>query len=231
MILKNWEELPDFMKTSEVKEYYDILSHKKISLICKRLIDIVLSCIMIIISSPLLLFLFIWIKFDSKGPAFYRQERITRYGKKFKIWKFRTMVMNADKVGTLVTLSNDERITRVGHKLRSYRLDELPQLFNVFIGDMSFVGTRPEVAKYVSVYTNEMKASLLLPAGITSMASIEFKDENIILEKYRESLGVDLAYINEILPQKMNFNLLYLKKYSLLRDIKICFKTLSVFDR
>lgn len=141
-----------------------------------------MSLIMIIITSPLLILLSIWIKLDSKGPVFYRQARITQYGEIFHIYKFRTMIVNADKLGTLVTTKNDVRITKVGNKIRKCRLDEIPQLFNVLRGEMSFVGTRPEVKRYVDSYTDEMKATLLLPAGITSVASVKFKNEEDVIE-------------------------------------------------
>ena len=161
MLLKDWEELPEFMRNEDVKVYYESLSKKKISLFFKRIFDIVMSLIMIIITSPLLILLSIWIKLDSKGPVFYRQARITQYGEIFHIYKFRTMIVNADKLGTLVTTKNDVRITKVGNKIRKCRLDEIPQLFNVLRGEMSFVGTRPEVKRYVDSYTDEMKATLL----------------------------------------------------------------------
>lgn len=246
MININYEQLPDFMKNEEVKKYCDILKKRKISLFFKRSFDVIVSLIILIILSPIMLLLAICIKIDSKGPVFYRQERITTNGKIFKIFKFRTMVQNADKVGSLVTLHNDTRITRVGKFIRKLRLDEFPQLLNVLTGDMTFVGTRPEVKKYVDRYTDEMKATLLMPAGITSNASIKFKDEDEILERYvieqkqkvRVTAGaiqhteendgkslIDDAYIEQILPQKMKYNLEYLKKFSLLADIRICINT------
>ena len=183
MSLKRWDDLPEFMKNEEVRYYYNNLKEKKLQLILKRVFDILCSVLMLIILSPVLLIFAVWIKIDSKGPVFYRQDRITRYGKSFKIYKFRTMVVNADKIGTLVTLDGDARITRVGAKIRKLRVDEIPQLLNVIKGEMTFVGTRPEVKKYVDKYSNEMYATLLLPAGITSNASIEFKDEDILLSK------------------------------------------------
>ena len=179
-----------------------------------------MSLIMIIITSPLLILLSIWIKLDSKGPVFYRQARITQYGEIFHIYKFRTMIVNADKLGTLVTTKNDVRITKVGNKIRKCRLDEIPQLFNVLRGEMSFVGTRPEVKRYVDSYTDEMKATLLLPAGITSVASVKFKNEEDVIElvknKYRNT---DELYISEILPKKMSYNLKYLINHSLYKGI------------
>ncbi|WP_416351780.1 sugar transferase [[Clostridium] innocuum] len=226
MLLKGWEELPEFMRNEDVKVYYESLSKKKISLFFKRIFDIVMSLIMIIITSPLLLLLSIWIKLDSKGPVFYRQARITQYGEIFHIYKFRTMIVNADKLGTLVTTKNDVRITKVGNKIRKCRLDEIPQLFNVLRGEMSFVGTRPEVKRYVDSYTDEMKATLLLPAGITSVASVKFKNEEDVIElvknKYRNT---DELYITEILPKKMSYNLKYLINYRFYKDIYCCLIT------
>ena len=160
-------------ETEVVKKYRASIEKKKISLFLKLLFDKLLALILLIPLSPIILGIAIWIKLDSEGPVFYRQERITTYGRTFRIFKFRTMVKDADKLGTAVTQQNDPRISKVGHKLRKLRLDELPQLINVLVGDMSFVGVRPEVAKYVDKYTDEMNATLLLPAGITSPASIE----------------------------------------------------------
>ncbi len=221
-----YEELPENMKNEYVKEYYDILSHKKINLVIKRIFDIIASLILLIILSPIMLILAIAIKVDSKGPVFYRQERITKYGKKFKIFKFRTMEQDADKKGALVTIGEDSRITNVGKKIRKCRLDEFPQLINVLKGEMTFVGTRPEVEKYVNEYTDEMKATLLMPAGISSRASIEYKDEDEIISKYLQNgEKIDDIYVKRILPEKMKWNLEYIKKFNILEDIKICFKT------
>ena len=172
MRLKKWEDLPEFMQTEEVRKYYDILKKKKVSLFFKRVFDIVCSLIMLIVLSPMFLVLAIAIKIDSKGPVFYRQVRVTQYGKAFRIFKFRTMVRNADKIGTQVTTQGDARITRVGNLIRKCRLDEICQLIDVFRGTMTFVGTRPEVPKYVERYTAEMAATLLLPAGVTNETSI-----------------------------------------------------------
>lgn len=226
MLLKKWEEIPREMQTEDVKRYYDLLNNKRTGLLLKRIFDIVVSSLMIILVSPVLLGIAIWIKTDSKGPVFYRQERITQYGRKFRIFKFRTMVTNADKMGTLVTTKNDSRITKVGEKIRKCRLDELPQLFNIWLGEMSFVGTRPEVQKYVDAYTDEMLATLLLPAGVTSLASINYRDEDEILTEYvDENHSVDEVYIEKILPQKMEYNLAYLKTFSIWEDMKLCVKT------
>ncbi|MBE5964216.1 MAG: sugar transferase [Lachnospira sp.] len=217
-----FNELPEYMQNDAVKEYYDILQKKKLSLFLKRVFDIVVSGIMIIVLLPIFAILAILIKCDSKGPVMFRQVRITRYGKEFRIFKFRTMVNNADKIGSQVTTNNDARITKVGAKLRGVRLDELPQLFNVFAGDMSFVGTRPEVKKYVERYTDSMYATLLLPAGITSEASIEYKDEEKLLAGGEDT---DEIYVNQVLPQKMKYNLESIKKFSIFSDIKTMFRT------
>lgn len=221
-MLKNWNELPEYMRTDEVRPYYDLLQRKKLSLFFKRVFDIVVSLIMIILCSPILLFISILIVKDSKGGVFYRQERVTQYGRVFRIFKFRTMVQNADQIGTQVTVSNDSRITKIGSKLRNCRLDELPQLFNIFLGDMTFVGTRPESVHYVKSYTNEMYATLLLPAGVTSEASIEYKDEAVLLDKADD---VDSVYINAVLPEKMKYNLNSIKDFSFFKEIATMFRT------
>ena len=221
-MLKNWNKLPEYMRTEEVRPYYDLLQRKKLSLFFKRVFDIVVSLIMIILCSPILLIISILIVKDSKGGVFYRQERVTQYGRVFRIFKFRTMVQNADQIGTQVTVSNDSRITKIGSKLRNCRLDELPQLFNIFLGDMTFVGTRPESVHYVKSYTNEMYATLLLPAGVTSEASIEYKDEADLLDQADD---VDSVYINEVLPEKMKYNLNSIKEFSFFKEIATMFKT------
>lgn len=221
-MLKNWNELPEYMRTDEVRPYYDLLQKKRLSLFLKRVFDIVVSLIMIILCSPILLIISILIVKDSKGGVFYRQERVTQYGRVFRIFKFRTMVKNADQIGTQVTVSNDSRITKIGSKLRNCRLDELPQLFNIFIGDMTFVGTRPESVHYVESYSNEMYATLLLPAGVTSEASIEYKDEADLLDQAED---VDSVYINEVLPEKMKYNLNSIKEFSFFNEIATMFRT------
>ena len=213
-------------ETEAVKKYRASIEKKKISLFLKLLFDKVLALILLIPLSPIIFGIAIWIKLDSEGPVFYRQERITTYGRTFRIFKFRTMVKDADKLGTAVTQQNDPRISKVGHKLRKLRLDELPQLINVLVGDMSFVGVRPEVAKYVDKYTDEMNATLLLPAGITSPASIEYKDEDEVIEKFKGSgRSVDEIYVEEILPDKMKYNLKYIEEFSIINDIKIMIRT------
>lgn len=228
-MLKEWLELPEIMRNDEVKKYYDILYRKKISLFIKRIFDILASVCLLVVLSPVLLFISIWITFDSKGPVFYRQERVTQYGRVFRIFKFRTMIVDADKLGSSVTVENDQRITKVGMKIRRLRLDELPQLINVLNGDMSFVGARPEVKKYVDGYSNEMLATLLLPAGITSIASINFKNENELISSLLDGKEtVDHIYIKEILPKKMAFNLEYIRDFKFTNDLKICLNTLLI---
>ena len=222
----SWDKLPEKMKNDEVRAYYDILRKRKTSLIVKRVFDVTASLIMLILLSWLFLILAVMIKLDSKGPVFFRQTRVTTGNKDFRIFKFRTMVDNADKLGSLVTTGNDMRITRVGSKIRKCRLDEIPQLINVLKGEMTFVGTRPEVRKYVSAYTNEMMATLLMPAGITSLASISFKDEDDILDEYTgKGISVDEAYVQKVLPEKMVYNLEYIKHFSFFSDIKLMLKT------
>lgn len=222
MRLIKWEKLPVEMQTDEVKKYYDILRKKRCALFFKRVFDIVVSLLMLIVLSPVFLILAIAIKLDSKGPVFYRQLRVTQYGKRFRIFKFRTMVQNADKIGTHVTVKGDSRITKVGKFIRKCRLDEICQLIDVFRGTMTFVGTRPEAVKYVDAYTPEMMATLLLPAGVTSEASILYKDEDKLLEQAED---VDKAYVEEVLPEKMKYNLAAIEKFGFWRDIEIMFRT------
>lgn len=221
MLLKKWEQLPSEMKIGEVRKYYDILKKKQVSLFFKRIIDVVASLIMLIVLSPVFLILAVAIKLDSKGPVFYRQERVTQYGKRFRIHKFRTMVQNADK-GSQVTVSNDIRITRVGKVIRNCRLDEIAQLIDVIQGTVTLVGVRPESAKYVAAYTPEMMATLLLPAGVTSLASILYKDEAKLLDAAEDT---DKVYIEKILPAKMYYNLKGIENYSFWGDIRIMFMT------
>lgn len=221
MRLCKWEELPEKMQTAEVRYYYDKLHKKQFSLLFKRVFDIIVSAVMLLLLSPIFAVLAIAIKLDSSGPVFYRQVRVTQYGKTFRIFKFRSMVQNADK-GSLVTVGNDSRITRVGKLIRKCRLDELCQLIDVFRGTMTFVGTRPEVTKYVEQYTPEMLATLLLPAGVTSLASIFYKDEDALLEGKED---VDAVYVHEVLPEKMRYNLKALEGYSFFSDIRVMFMT------
>ena len=221
MLVKKWEKLPQSMQTDEVRKYYDILRKKGFSLFCKRAFDIFVSALMLIVLSPVFLILAIAIKIDSRGPVFYRQVRVTQYGKEFKIFKFRTMVVNADK-GSLITVNNDSRVTRVRKFIRACRIDELSQLIDVFRGTMTFVGVRPEVPKYVNQYSAEMMATLLLPAGVTSMASIYYKDEAEVLKDVEDT---DEVYVQKILPAKMYYNLKEIAKFGFWRDIGTMFKT------
>ncbi len=222
MRLRKWEDLPAFMQCEEVREYYDILAKKKGALGLKRGFDVVVAVIMLIIMAIPMLIIAIMIKLDSPGPVFYRQERVTTYGKRFHIHKFRTMVNNADKIGSSVTVGGDTRITKVGNRLRNLRIDEIPQLIDVLTGNMSFVGTRPEATKYVKQYSKEMNATLLLPAGITSEASIRYKDEAELLNAADD---VDRVYVQEVLPGKMKYNLQSIRHFSFLGEIATMFRT------
>lgn len=221
-MLRRWEDLPDFMRVPEVRPYWEVLNKKRGQLAMKRAFNLVVAWIMLLFLAIPMAVIAVAIKLDSKGPVFYRQERVTTYGKKFRIHKFRTMVNNADKIGSAVTVGNDSRITKVGSKLRGLRLDELPQLFDVISGNMSFVGTRPEAVKYVKKYKPEMFATLLLPAGITSEASIRYKDEAELLDAAED---VDKVYVEKVLPEKMKWNLFALKKYSLVYDFGTMIRT------
>ncbi len=220
--MKKWEDLPIQMRTPEVRYYYDRLCKRKLSLALKRLMDIVLSAVLLVLLSPVFLLLAIAIKLDSPGPVFFRQERVTAFGKRFRIHKFRTMVNNADKTGSLVTTKNDSRVTRVGAVIRSCRLDEICQLIDVLAGNMTFVGTRPEVVKYVDRYAPVMLATLLLPAGVTSEASILYKDEERLLDGAE---NVDDVYVQKVLPGKMYYNLRSIERFSILSDLATMFKT------
>lgn len=210
------------MQCEEVRPYYDILSRKRGSLVAKRLFDIVVSALLLVALSPLFLILAGAIKLDSKGPVFFRQVRVTQYGKRFRIFKFRTMVRDAERRGTQVTVQNDARLTRLGRFLRKYRLDEISQLIDILRGTMTFVGTRPEVPKYVDAYTPEMMATLLLPAGVTSEASLRFRNEDTLLSW---GADVDETYVKEILPEKMRRNLKSMESFGAFQDLKIMFRT------
>lgn len=223
-MLVRWEQLPDFMRIREVRPYYEMLRRHWLGLLMKRTFDFAMSSLMLVLLAPVFLFLAGWIKIDSKGPVFYRQKRVTQYGRIFTIYKFRTMVQNADKIGGLVTVGEDARITKAGKKLRGCRLDELPQLINIWKGEMTFVGTRPEVEKYVKQYTKEMYATLLLPAGVTSAASIEFKDEDRLLTGVSGG-DVDSIYIGRVLPGKMEWNLRAISRFHLMDEWKLMIKT------
>ena len=222
MILRKWEELPEFMRTEEVRPYYEILNKRRGSLVLKRIMDLAGGLVLVVLLAIPMAIIAVLIKIDSEGPVFYRQERITTYGKHFRIHKFRTMVSNADKIGTAVTVGNDSRITKVGAKLRGCRLDELPQVLDLITGNMSFVGTRPEAVKYVEKYKPEYYATFLLPAGITSEASIRYKDYAELLEN---AVDVDRVYVEEVLPGKMKFNLQSIKEFSFIGEIATMFRT------
>lgn len=191
--------------------------------IIKRLFDVLASGIGIIILSPVLLIIALRIKTGSDGPVFFKQVRVGKDGKEFEILKFRTMVVNAEKLGRQITVGADSRITKVGGFLRKYKLDELPQLFNVFKGDMSLVGPRPEVPRYVKMYTEEQRKVLSVKPGITDLASIRYRDENELLGKAENP---DEFYINTIMPDKLALNMEYIKKSNVFYDIYIIIETI-----
>lgn len=220
--LPEWSDLPDFMRTEAVRPYYNALAKHRDGLKLKRVFDVAAGSVLLVILAIPMGVISVAIKLDSPGPVLYRQERVTTYGKIFKIHKFRTMVQNADKIGTAVTVSGDSRITKMGSRLRNMRLDELPQLFDVLEGTMSFVGTRPEAVKYVKRYRPEMYATLLLPAGITSETSIRYKDEATLLDS---ADYIDKVYIEQILPAKMKWNLNSVERFNFLREILTMFRT------
>lgn len=228
-MLREWKDLPDFMRIPEVRPYWELLNKKRGQLALKRVFDFVVALILLVILAIPMLIISVMIKLDSPGTIFYRQERVTAYGKHFKIHKFRTMVSNADKIGSAVTVSGDSRITKVGAKLRRLRLDELPQILDILGGTMSFVGTRPEAVKYVEQYQPEFRATLLMPAGITSEASIRYKDEDKLLNAVDD---VDKVYIEQVLPAKMKWNLESIRRFRFLREIFTMFRTvLAVFGK
>lgn len=220
-MLRKWEELPKEMQLPEVRPYYEMLQKKKGAILIKRIFDLILSGLLLIVLSPVFLITAIAIKADSKGPVFYRQVRVTRYGEKFRIFKFRSMVSGADK-GSQLTVSGDSRVTKTGAFIRKFKIDELSQLIDVFRGKMTFVGTRPEVPKYVEKYTPEMMATLLLPAGITSEASVYYKDESKLLDA---STDTEKTYLEEVLPDKMKYNLRAIEKFGIIQDIKVMIMT------
>lgn len=222
MKVRKWEELPEKMRTREVRRYYNIIVRHSGWFKVKRVMDICVSLVLLAILLIPMGIIALMIKTDSQGPVFFRQERVTQYGKIFKIYKFRTMVDNASQLGSQVTVNNDSRITRVGKLLRKYRLDEFPQLFNILAGDMTLVGTRPEVVKYVKEYSGEMYATLLLPAGLTSRTSIAYKDEDKLLKDAKDA---DKVYVNEILPVKMKYNLESLRRFGVREDMTVMWNT------
>ena len=223
-MLRKWEDLPEFMQTPEVRPYWDVLNNKRGQLALKRAFDVTAGTALLLLLCPPMAVIAVMIKKDSDGPVFYRQERVTAYGRHFRIHKLRTMVSNADKIGAAVTVGNDRRITRVGAKLRGLRLDELPQVIDVIKGDMSFVGTRPEAVKYVEQYKPEYYATLLMPAGITSEASIRYKNEDKLLSAADD---VDKVYLNDVLPDKMAWNLKSLKEFSFAGELATMIRTVA----
>lgn len=227
MELRPWRLLPDEMRTKEVRKYYNILMKHRMWLKVKRAFDVVVAGIMLAVLIIPMGIIAIAIRLDSPGPVFFRQARVTQYGKIFRIYKFRTMVDNASKLGADVTVDNDSRITKVGAFLRKYRMDEFPQLFNILAGDMTLVGTRPEVPKYVKKYTKEMYATLLLPAGLTSRTSIAYKDEDKLLGEAVDEESTDNIYINEVLPAKMRYNLESMKHFGVQADASVLWDTFT----
>lgn len=224
MKMPDYEKLPKELQCEAVKLYYDILKEKTAGLIVKRIFDVTVAVFLIIFLSLPMAVIAVLIKCTSKGPVIYKQVRVTTFGRRFKIFKFRSMRTDADSKGELLTVGEDSRITNIGKFIRKFRLDELPQIFHVLSGKMTIVGTRPEVPKFTEKYTDEMLATLLLPAGVTSLASIKYKDEAELLANASD---VDMAYIKTILPEKMKYNLEYIKKFSFMGDIKLIFKTVA----
>ncbi len=212
------------MKNEFTRRYWDMLEARKPSLVCKRAFDIAVSALSLLLLSPLLLALAAAVKLDSPGPVFYRQVRVGRYNRDFRIFKFRTMVQDADRIGPPLTAGRDPRITRVGSFLRKLRLDELSQFLNVLGGSMSFVGPRPEVRRYVDAYTPEGMATLLVRPGLTAPSSIEFRNEDRLLNSGGDP---ETIYLEKILPPKTALNLKYLKRISVLKDIGIMFRTVK----
>ncbi len=188
-----------------------------------RFFDFILSLVGLVVLAPIFIVLAIWIKIDSKGPVFYKQVRVGRNGIDFGLFKFRSMVVDADKRGLITVGGRDPRITRSGYFIRKYKLDELPQLINVLVGDMSLVGPRPEVRKYVDLYTDEQQKVLSVKPGITDYASIEYMDENEILGK---SSDPEKTYIEEIMPEKIKYNMKYILNKNISEYFKIIFLTL-----
>ncbi len=228
-MLRKWEALPEFMRCSEVRAYWEALRKKRGQLAVKRMLDILLALLLLVLLLLPMAVIALLVKLDSPGPALYRQERVTAYGRHFFIHKFRTMRRDAASTGTAVTAGGDPRITRTGRKLRRLRLDELPQLLDVLAGNMSFVGTRPEAVKYAERYRPEWNATLLLPAGITSECSIRYKDEEKLLAAAAASgdAEVDRVYVEEILPEKMKINLSSIMMFSLRSEFRTLVRTVS----
>ena len=232
-MMKDWNALPEFLRREEVRPYWELLRKKRGQLLLKRGLDILLGLVLLVLLAIPMGIIAALVKAGSPGPVFYRQERVTAYGERFRIHKFRTMRQDAEKVGTAVTSGGDPRITRIGRKLRRLRLDELPQVLDVLAGNMTFVGTRPEAVKYTERYTPEWNATLLLPAGITSECSIRYKDEEKLLAEAAKAGGdeVDRVYVEEVLPEKMKINLESLREFSLLNDVKVLLSTVVAVFR
>ncbi|MDD6223131.1 MAG: sugar transferase [Lachnospiraceae bacterium] len=229
--MRRFEDLPEDMRTPEVKEYYDCLVSRRAYRFLKRAFDIAAASVLTVILLIPMAVIAVRIKMSSPGPVFFRQTRVTRYGKTFRIFKFRTMVTDAEAVGPQVTMNEDPRVTPIGHALREHRLDEIPQLFNILAGSMTFVGTRPEVPKYVACYTPVMRATLLMPAGLTSRTSIAFKDEAQMLAVAESPEEADRIYVEEVLPRKMKYNLENLKNGSCREDLSVLFQTIGVVKK
>ena len=227
MELRPWQLLPDEMRTKEVRKYYNILMKHRMWLKMKRFLDVIVAGIMLAVLIIPMGVIALAIRLDSPGPIFFRQARVTQYGRIFRIYKFRTMVDNASKLGSAVTVDNDVRITKVGAFLRKYRMDEFPQLFNILAGDMTLVGTRPEVPKYVKKYTKEMYATLLLPAGLTSRTSIAYKDEDKLLGEAVDEESTDNIYLKEVFPAKMRYNLESMKHFGVKSDATVLWDTFA----
>ena len=210
---------------TELYDYKEELNSKKFVLFIKRLFDVCASFFGLLFLFIPLVVVSVLIKCTSKGPIFFRQVRVGRNGKEFRIYKFRTMVVDAEKKGLQITTKDDNRITKIGSFLRKTKLDEFPQLINVLIGEMSFVGPRPEVPKYVALYSDVQKNVLLVRPGITELASIKYRDEN---EMLKSSENPEDTYIKEIMPKKIEYNLEYIKNISPFYDLKLIFMTFGV---
>ena len=226
--MKKWEDLPESLRCEQVRPYYDNLKKHEFSIAVKGGLDFVLALMVLAVLWPFMVIIGILVGVTSPGGVFFLQERVTTYGRRFRIVKFRTMIPDAQSRGAQVTSHQDQRVTGIGRFLRKVRLDELPQLFNILKGDMSIVGTRPEVPRYVEEYTPQMMATLLMPAGVTSRASIEYKDEEKLLA---EGDDVDRIYIEKVLPEKMKYNLEYLMEYSLGKDFVLMVQTVIAVCR
>lgn len=224
MLPKQFEKLPKNMQNEAVKPYFEVLKKRRGTMFFKRFLDLLIAFIVLLILSVVMIPAAIAVKLSSKGPVFYCQQRVGQFGKPFKMFKFRTMVVNADKGSQITVGDSDPRITKVGKILRLSRIDEFPQLINVLKGDMGLVGTRPEVQHYVDYYSDEMMATLLVRPGMVSEASIEFRWENDLLEKAEDA---EKMYIEEILPAKMKYNLLYTKDLTIGKDVVVLLRTVG----